>query len=275
MAYKTTDEFIEISGKKLECRWFGPQPDEAPTIVALHEGLGCVSLWRDFPDKLSKAAGMGVFVYSRAGYGRSDPADLPRPITYMHDEATETLPAVLDAIGFERGLLFGHSDGASIAAIYTGSIEDHRVRGLVLLAPHFFVEDVTIQSIDEANRDYESGDLRKKLGVFHGDNVDCAFKGWADAWLNPEFREWSIEDCIAHIRVPTQIVQGNDDKYGTRAQIDLAQDEAYSPVDAVFVDDCGHAPHLEKPEETLAATMEFIDRLNAMEGLIPTHERTG
>lgn len=267
MTYQTSDEFLEIAGQRLECRWFGPPAGEAPTIVMLHEGLGCVSLWRDFPEALAKATGMGVFVYSRAGYGRSSPADLPRPMSYMHDEATEVLPALLDAIGFQRGLLLGHSDGASIATIYAGSIQDHRVRGLVLYAPHFFVEDVSIASIEEARISFDKGRLREKLQIFHGDNVDCAFTGWADAWLDPAFRDWSLEDCIAHIRVPTQIVQGVDDQYGTSAQIDMAQEEAYSPVDAVLIADCGHAPHLEQRDETLAVTIAFIDRLKAMEEL--------
>lgn len=267
MTYQITDEFIEIAGQRLECRWFGPGPGEAPTIVVLHEGLGCVSLWRDFPEALAQATGMGVFVYSRAGYGQSSPANLPRPVSYMHDEATEVLPALLDAIGFERGLLLGHSDGASIATIYTGSIQDHRVRGLVLYAPHFFVEDVSIRSIEEARTSFDTGRLREKLQIFHGDNVDCAFNGWADAWLDPAFRDWSIEDCIAHIRVPTQIVQGVDDKYGTARQIEMAQDEAYSPVDAVIIADCGHAPHLEQRDKTLAVTVAFVDRLRTMEEL--------
>lgn len=267
MAYTPSDDFIEISGQSLECQWIGPRPDEAPTIVVLHEGLGCVSLWRDFPEKLSKATGMGVFVYSRAGYGKSSPISLPRPVSYMHDEATEILPALLDAIGFKQGILLGHSDGASIATIYTGSIQDHRVRGLVLYAPHFFVEDVSIASIKEANENFANGRLREKLEIFHGENVDCAFRGWADAWLNPEFRDWSIDDCIAHIRVPTQIVQGADDKYGTSAQIEMAEDEAYSPVDAELLADCGHAPHLEQAEQTLAATVAFVERLRSMEEL--------
>ena len=141
---------LEIDGVRLECRWIGPPPDSAPTIVMLHEGLGCLALWRDFPDRLADATGCGVFVYSRQGYGASDPVPLPRPLTYMEDEARQVLPKLLDAIGFRRGVLLGHSDGASIAAIYAGGIEDHRVRGLVLYAPHFFVEDISVESIAAA-----------------------------------------------------------------------------------------------------------------------------
>ncbi len=152
--------FLELDGQSLEYRMIGPRPDRAPTIVMLHEGLGCVGMWNDFPDKLANATGAGVFVYSRAGYGQSSPVKLPRPLTYMHDEARETLPKLLAAIGFKRGLLLGHSDGASIAAIYAGSIQDHRVRGLILIAPHFFVEDISITSIAAAKVAYAQTDLR-------------------------------------------------------------------------------------------------------------------
>src|SRR3990172_3742445 len=141
----------------------GPRPEAAPTLVLLHEGLGCVGLWGDFPDKLQKAAGCGVFVYSRAGYGQSSPVALPRPLSYMHDEARAVLPRLLDAIGFQRGLLVGHSDGASIAAIYAVSYQDHRVGGLVLIAPHFFTEDPRIASIEETRKGYETSDLRQRL----------------------------------------------------------------------------------------------------------------
>ncbi len=154
--------FLTLGAQRLEYRMIGPRPDQAPTLVLLHEGLGCVGLWGDFAEKLSAATGCGVFVYSRAGYGQSSPVKLPRPLTYMHDEARETLPALLDSIGFKRGLLIGHSDGASIAAIYAGSHQDHRVGGLVLIAPHFFTEDSGIASIVEARKAYETGDLRQR-----------------------------------------------------------------------------------------------------------------
>ena len=149
--------------RTLEYRMIGPRPDAAPTIVMLHEGLGCVGMWGDFPDKVAAATGCGVFVYSRKGYGKSSPVPLPRQISYMHEEARESLPRVLDAIGFQRGILLGHSDGASIAAIYAGTHQDHRVRGLVLMAPHFIVEDVSVKSIAEAREAYNNGDLRARL----------------------------------------------------------------------------------------------------------------
>ena len=155
--------FLDIDGHRIEYRFVGPQPDKAPTLVLLHEGLGCVGLWNDFPEKLAAATGAGAFVYSRAGYGKSSPVSLPRPLSYMHDEARQSLPKLLDAIGFRRGLLVGHSDGASIAAIYAGSHQDHRVGGLVLIAPHFFTEDSGIAAIAEARKAYETGDLRARL----------------------------------------------------------------------------------------------------------------
>jgi pimeloyl-ACP methyl ester carboxylesterase len=252
--------FLELGGMRLEYRMIGPRPDAAPTIVMLHEGLGCIGLWGGFPDKLASATGAGVFVYSRAGYGKSSPVKLPRPLTFMHDEAKTVLPALLDAIGFRRGLLLGHSDGASIATIYAGSIEDHRVRGLVLIAPHFFTEDMGIAEIARAKHNYASTDLRQKLARWHTD-VDNAFVGWNEAWLDPDFRKWDITEQLAYIRVPVLIVQGENDQYGTRKQIEVAQQECYCPVDVALLPGVRHVPHREAPDKTLAAAAEFANRL--------------
>ena len=252
--------FLDIGAQRLEYRFVGPLPGKAPTLVLLHEGLGCVGLWGDFPDKLSAATGAGVLVYSRAGYGKSSPVKLPRPLSYMHDEARETLPRLLDAIGFERGLLVGHSDGASIAAIYAGSHQDHRVGGLVLIAPHFFTEDPGIASIVEAKKAYETGDLRERLSRWHAD-VDNAFKGWNGAWLDPEFRKWDITEFLAYIRVPVLIVQGEDDQYGTIKQIEIAQQECYCPVEVALLPGARHSPQREAPDPTLKAISEFMARV--------------
>jgi len=256
--------FLTFGAQRLEYRMIGPPPDRAPTIVMLHEGLGCVGLWGDFPDRLQKATGCGVFVYSRAGYGQSSPVALPRPLSYMHDEARETLPALLDAIGFERGLLLGHSDGASIAAIYAGTHQDHRIGGLVLMAPHFFTEDMGIASIAEARVAYETGDLKPRLARWHAD-VDNAFKGWNGAWLDPDFRKWDIAEQLAYIRVPILIVQGKDDQYGTVRQIEVAQQECYCPVDVALLAGAKHSPQRDKPDETLAAISDFVARVLANE----------
>jgi pimeloyl-ACP methyl ester carboxylesterase len=249
--------FLTIGDATLEYRLAGNAP---PAIVLLHEGLGSAALWGDFFDRLAAATGVGVFAYSRAGYGASSPVALPRPLTYMHDEALGVLPALLAAIGFRRGLLVGHSDGASIAAIYAGSIQDHRVRGLVLIAPHFIVEDVSIAAIRDAKAAYEGGDLKPRLARWHA-NVDVAFRGWNDAWLDPAFRAWNICDALAYIRVPVQIVQGENDQYGTIRQVEIAQQECYCPVDVALVAGAGHAPQRERPEVTLEAVAGFANRI--------------
>src|ERR1700686_162331 len=226
--------FLHIGASDLEYRMIGPSPGDAPTIIMLHEGLGSTALWGDFPDKLQAATGAGVFVYSRAGYGASTPTKLPRPLDYMHIEALDVLPKLLDAVGFRHGLLVGHSDGASIAAIYAGSIQDHRVRGLVLIAPHFVTEDMGIAEIARARAAYAATDLRAKLARWH-DDVDNAFKGWNDAWLDPGFRNWSIADALRYIRVPILIVQGERDQYGTTRQIELARQECSCPVEVALL----------------------------------------
>jgi pimeloyl-ACP methyl ester carboxylesterase len=252
--------FLTIGASDLEYRMIGPASDDAPTIVMLHEGLGSTGLWGDFPDQLQAATGISVFVYSRAGYGASTPVTLPRPLDYMHNEALDVLPKLLDSIGFRRGLLLGHSDGASIAAIYAGSAGDHRVRGVAMIAPHFVVEDISVTSIEEIKRAYESAGLKTKLQRWHGD-VDNAFYGWNGAWLDPKFRDWDISEYLAYIRVPVAILQGVDDEYGTMRQIEIAQEECYCPVDVTMIPGAGHSPHREAPEATLNAISEFAGRI--------------
>jgi len=252
--------FLRIGAADLEYRLIGPAPEDAPTIVMLHEGLGSAKLWGDFPDRLQEATGVGVFVYSRAGYGASSPVPLPRPLDYMSIEALDVLPVLLERIGFRRGLLLGHSDGASIAAIYAGGTGDHRVRGVVMIAPHFIVEDVSINSIAEIKRVYETTDLKAKLARWHSD-VDNAFYGWNDSWLDPKFRKWDICEYLGYIRVPVAILQGADDQYGTIRQVEIAQEECYCPVDVTIVPKAGHSPHREAPEVTLNSTTEFAKRI--------------
>jgi len=260
MAKLSNSGFLDIGTQRLEYRFVGPRPEQAPTLVLLHEGLGCLGLWNDFPDRLSAITGAGVFVYSRAGYGDSSTVALPRPLSYMHDEARETLPRLLDSIGFKRGLLVGHSDGASIATIYAGSHQDHRVGGLVLIAPHFFTEDSGIASIVEAKKAYETGDLRARLSRWHA-HVDNAFKGWNGAWLDPEFRKWDITEFLAYVRVPVLIVQGEDDQYGTVMQIQAAQEECYCPVEVALLPGARHSPQREAPEPTLSVISDFVMRV--------------
>jgi pimeloyl-ACP methyl ester carboxylesterase len=249
---------LHIGASDLEYRMIGPAPADAPTIVMLHEGLGSAALWGDFPDRLAAATGFGVLVYSRAGYGASSPVTLPRPLDYMHVEALEVLPELLDAIGFRRGLLLGHSDGASIAAIYAGGVQDHRVQGVAMIAPHFIVEDISVASIAEIRTAYETTDLKSKLQRWHS-NVDNAFYGWNSAWLDPTFRDWDISEYLAYIRVPVAILQGADDRYGTIRQIEIAREECYCPVDVTIMAGAGHSPHREAPGATLEAILEFAN----------------
>lgn len=252
--------FLELGGRELEYRFVGPPPGDAPTLVLLHEGLGCVGLWGDFPDRLAAATQCGVFAYSRAGYGKSSTITLPRPLSYMHQEAQKVLPQVLRAIGFRRGFLVGHSDGASIAAIYAGSVQDHRVRGITLVAPHFFVEEKGIVEIAKAEAAYEKGDLRRKLARWHR-HVDAAFLGWNGAWLDPDFRRWDITGFLPFIRCPVQVVQGEDDQYGTEAQVRVAREKCHSPVDVVMLKGVQHSPHREAPELTVKTIAAFVARL--------------
>ena len=259
---------VTAGGKRLEAASWGPPPGEAPTIVMLHEGLGCIALWRDFPERLAAATGWGVLAYSRAGHGASDPADLPRPLDFMTREAVEVLPQVLDATGVGQAVLLGHSDGATISAIYAGSIADMRIRGLVLIAPHFFTEEMGLAEIARAREAYASGDLKARMARFHAD-PENTFRGWNDTWLDPAFREWNVAEVIDYLRIPALAVQGEDDQYGTRAQIDELESRSYAPVDVVMIPGCRHAPHTEAPEALLAAVTEFIARLARIEAAQP------
>jgi pimeloyl-ACP methyl ester carboxylesterase len=256
MTTLSSSGFLRVGASDLEYRMIGPAPQDAPAIVMLHEGLGSAALWGDFPDQLAAATGAGVFVYSRAGYGASSPVMLPRPLDYMHIEALDVLPKLLDLIGFRRGLLLGHSDGASIAAIHAGGLQDHRVQGVALIAPHFIVEEMGLASIAETKTAYETADLKPKLQRWHR-QVDNTFYGWSDAWLDPKFRAWDISEYLAYIRVPVAILQGADDRYGTMRQIEIAQEECYCPVDVTIMAGAGHSPHRELPKATLETISEF------------------
>jgi len=267
MADWTADGELSAGGKALEYRCYGPVPDQATTIVMLHEGLGCAALWRDFPEKIAQVTGMGVVAYSRLGYGKSDAADLPRPLDYMTREAAEVLPQVLDALGAQRCILLGHSDGATIAAIYAGSVEDFRVRGLVLMAPHFFTEEMGLTEIAKARDAFASGDMRDRMAKYHRDPV-ATFRGWNDAWLDPGFRTWNVAEVIDYLRIPTLAIQGHDDQYGSLAQISEIEDRSYAPVDTLILDDCRHAPHVDQPKAVLDAVAEFAARLERIEAAV-------
>ena len=257
------DDGGKLSQQRLEYRWFGPGPSKAPTIVLLHEGLGSAGLWGDFPSELARQTGCGVFVYSRAGYGASSIVSLPRAFSYMHDEALIVLPRLLETIGFARGLLLGSSDGASIATIYAGTVVDPRVAGLVLIAPHFFVERETVAGAAAARVAYDSGDLRAKLARWHS-HVDVAFRGWNDAWLDPSFaKSWNITEALPSITSPILIVQGERDEYGTSHQIAAAENGCFGEVRSIVMPGIGHQPQREALAATCAAVAEFAAPLLA------------
>lgn len=247
---------IVAAGRRLECAWHGPPPDEAPTLVFLHEGLGSVSTWRDFPRDVAAATGCGALVYSRWGYGRSDAVTLPRPLRYMHDEGLVALPEVLAAATVRDAILVGHSDGASIAIVCAGSVAA-RVRALVLEAPHVFCEDVSVNSIAAAADAYRTTDLRARLARHHAD-VDGAFWGWNRAWLDPGFRAWNIEEYLPGVRVPALVIQGEDDEYGTIAQVEAIERGSGARVERLLLAKCGHAPHRDRRAETLDAIVRFV-----------------
>ena len=261
---KTPTTPLVVKGVTLEYTCLGPSPDKAPTIVMLHEGLGCAALWRDFPARVAARTGMGVLVYSRQGYGQSDPAELPRPLDFMTREAVEVLPHVLDQAGIKRCILFGHSDGATIAAIHAGSVEDFRVRGLILMAPHFFTEEMGLDEIAKARAAFETTDMKVRMGRYHKD-PENAFRGWNDTWLDPAFKVWNVGEVIDYFRIPVLAIQGRADQYGTLAQIEEIEARSYAPVDTVILNDCKHAPHLEQPDQTLNAVAEFAARLERIE----------
>jgi pimeloyl-ACP methyl ester carboxylesterase len=258
-------DFLQIGGARLECRWIGPGPEEAPTIVFLHEGLGSVSTWRDFPDALAAETGCGALVYSRAGYGASDPIPLPRPVRFMHDEA-QVLREVLTHAGIRQPILLGHSDGASIALIAAGTAPIPGLRALVLEAPHVFAEPYGLESIARIADEYRTTNLRERLARHHGANVDTAFWGWNGVWLHPDFRAWNIEDVLPGVAVPTLIVQGENDAYGTWAHVESIERTAPGPVQTLRVPECGHAPHAERRDIVLPAMARFIKQINGKAG---------
>ncbi|OGP77672.1 MAG: alpha/beta hydrolase [Deltaproteobacteria bacterium RBG_19FT_COMBO_60_16] len=262
---------LVAGGNRLEFIWHGPGPGDAPTLVFLHDGIGCAATWRDFPAALARETGCGALVYSRVGYGGSDPVPLPRPLTYMQDEGFILLPEVLDATGVRKAFLVGQSDGGSIALLHSSTQRaSPRVCGLLLEAPHVFCEEVTLRAIEHARDEYLLGDLRAKLERYHGGNVDCAFWGWNQAWLDPGFRAWNIEDCLPAITVPVLVVQGLDDPYGTLRQVDAIERQCGGPVRRCILERSGHSPHRDQRERTLSTMASFVRELSA--GVCLPHE---
>jgi pimeloyl-ACP methyl ester carboxylesterase len=248
--------FLDVGDVRLEVRRFGPPPPDAPTIVFLHEGLGSAGLWRDYPERLCARLGWGGLAYSRAGYGASDPAPLPRPLSFMHEEGWRTLPSLLDLAGIDRPVLYGHSDGASIALLFAAR-RPHAVRALVLEAPHSFVEDVTVESISRLERDFSDAALAEKFARWHA-RPEHTVLGWTRAWLDPAFRSWDIRGELAGVLAPVLVLQGEEDEYGTWAQVEAVEAGVAGPVRTRRLPACGHTPHLDRPEEAMDAAADFL-----------------
>ena len=252
--------FLNAGGHRLEYeRIDGPRG--RPTLILLHEGLGSIALWRDFPAKLAEATGCPVVVYSRYGYGRSDALAGPRGVDYMHREALKTLAELRAELSLDDAILIGHSDGASIALIHAGSGR-WPVRALVLEAPHVFVEDVSITSIAAARTAYEATDLRWRLARYHAD-VDSAFRGWNDIWLHADFRAWNIEEYLPGVRCPVLAIQGTDDEYGTPEQLDAIERGVAGPFERLVLPDCRHSPHRDQEDAVLTAMARFVARVSS------------
>jgi len=228
-----------------------------PVLVFLHEGLGSIGQWRDFPDKICARTGCPALVYDRWGYGGSDPLTQHRKPDYLHDEALLSLPEVLKQCAIDKPIFIGHSDGGSIAIIYAGTYPQ-RVTGIITEAAHVFVEDVTVAGIKRAAEVYESTDLKTRLAKFHGSNTDLMFRGWADIWLSPEFRNWNIEEYLPHITCPLLGIQGKDDEYGTPAQVEAIVRKVTGPARASMIENCGHIPHLQAREKVFTDMVDFI-----------------
>jgi pimeloyl-ACP methyl ester carboxylesterase len=251
--------FLTVGGARLEYRWARPdrRTRNSPTLVLLHEGLGCVALWKDFPERLARATGLGVFLWSRAGFGRSDPIVLPRPLDYLEQE-TPMVAEVLAAAGIERSILVGHSDGGTIALLHAASGRAEGTPAIVTMAAHVFVEDVTIAGIRETKRAWEESDLRAKLARWHGANVDNAFHGWCDTWLDPGFRDWNIERSLPAVCVPVLAMQGADDQYGTPAQVEAIARRVSGLAEKLLIPGAGHSPHVDRPDVVIEAISRFV-----------------
>lgn len=254
-----TASTVQLPGGAIEYRWFGPARVPGDTaLVLLHEGLGSVALWREFPDRLAERTGLPVLAYSRHGYGASAGCALPRPLSYMHDEARGVLPRLLHALDIGRHVLVGHSDGGSIALIHAATPPHAGLAGVVTMAAHVYAEPVSIASIAAARQAYAGGRLRAALARWHGDNVDCAFLGWADAWLSGAFADWNLCDLLPAVTVPLLVLQGEGDEYGTPAQVRDIAAGVRGPCTTHLFADCGHAPQKDQPERTLQVIADFV-----------------
>jgi pimeloyl-ACP methyl ester carboxylesterase len=256
--------YEQAAGNRLRIKRIEPldTPDagDRPTLVFLHEGLGCIELWRDFPEVLCASTSLRGLVYERKGYGGSDRLSGPWPEDYLIQESSKDLPELLTACGIDDAILIGHSDGGTIALIMA-ALNGDRVRGIITEAAHIFVEEITLAGIRKAVEAYDAGHLKEKLARYHGDNTEAIFRRWADRWLSPEFITWDIKRYLSDITCPVLVLQGEEDEYGTAAQVLGIASRVSGPVEAKLIPDCGHIPHFQARETVLEEMIRFIKSL--------------
>ncbi len=253
------NQVLALGDRAIEYQLVTPTAARAMDLVMLHEGLGSVSMWGDFPERLARSTRCRTWVFSRHGHGQSSPLRQPRRVDYLHEEARVWLPAILAGLGIERPVLFGHSDGASIALIHAAAPE-HNVAAVIALAPHVKIEEVTLQSIEQIRHAYQTTDLRARLARYHA-NVDSIFWGWNQIWLDPAFRDWNIEALLPLISCPVLAIQGHQDEYGTMEQIESLR-RALPAIEVLALDRCGHSPHRDEAAAVIEATRRFVERIS-------------
>jgi pimeloyl-ACP methyl ester carboxylesterase len=253
-------DYLQLGSKKIEIQWHPDGDKDFPTLIFLHEGLGCTRMWKDFPEKLSRMTNCPGLVFSRLGYGKSDSSPLPWKINFMHEQALKILPWIIRKAQIKRYILIGHSDGGSIGTIFSGSPKVKSSRGLMGLiteAAHVFCEQITVDCIQQAKINYEHHNLKQGLEKYHGSNTENAFRGWNDIWLNPKFMFWNIEKYLSKIKIPMLAIQGENDQYGTKKQIESIKHNVTN-IETHLLDNCRHAPHLDQPEIVLNLMSQFI-----------------
>jgi pimeloyl-ACP methyl ester carboxylesterase len=259
---KTNDQILSLGDSHLFVRRLGEFQPAAITLLFLHEGLGSVRLWQKFPAQLCKATGCHGVLYDRHGYGQSSPLTEKRDAKYLEHEGEKVLPALIKALGIERCILFGHSDGGSIA-LYAAGLRLPNILGAIIEAPHVHLDELSISGIEQAKAAFENGKLRRALTPYHGAKTESMFYGWAGTWLSPEFRRWNFHDKLENIQCPLLLIQGEKDQYGKRGQLDAIEKHAKGMVDTLYINGCGHTPHVEENEKIVQRSTEFIRQIAA------------
>ncbi len=259
-----SEHFLRVAGKRLRIQRIRPGASNRetllPTLVFLHEGLGCIEMWRDIPGVLAAETGLPALVYDRQGHGKSEPLRLPRPLTAFHDEAFETLPELLRHQAIGQAILVGHSDGGSIALLFAAEFPE-KTAGVITEAAHVFVEEATLEGVREAVRNFREANLKSRLSRYHGEKTDSVFRAWSETWLDPGFRDWNIESYLGRITAPLLVIQGAEDEYATAAQVEAIAAGVSGPVETRLLPGAGHVPHFQAREKVLSLMTRFIRSL--------------